>query len=65
MKKINALQGKKQNYVYIAPIFNTICKIFVGGNNFVWVVKGPYLFSLKYDPFNGGEMYKKEVLKFY
>lgn len=45
-------------------MYNTVSKIYIGGNNFVWVAKGPYLFTLKYDPFNGGEMYHKETLKF-
>lgn len=64
LNKISLMQAKKENYDYISKIYNTISKVFVGGNNFVWAVKGPYIFTLKYDPFNGGEMYHGETVKF-
>jgi predicted ribosome-associated RNA-binding protein Tma20 len=54
LTKLNIMQSKKDNYDYVEKIYNTVSKIFVGGNNFVWAVKGPYIFTLKYDPFNGG-----------
>lgn len=64
LTKLNILQAKKDNYDYVGKIYNTVSKIFVGGNNFVWAVKGPYIFTLKYDPFNGGEMYHRDTHKF-
>lgn len=54
LKKLNFAQAKKESYNYVAKVYNTVSRVYVGGNNFVWVAKGPYLFSLKYDPFNGG-----------
>ena len=54
LKKLNLAQSKKQNYNYVGKVYNTVSRVFIGGNNFVWVARGPYLFSLKYDPFNGG-----------
>lgn len=54
MKKFNLIQAKKESYDYISKVYNTSGKIYVGGNNFVYVVKGPYVFMLKYDSFNGG-----------
>lgn len=65
MKKLNNIQTSKENYEYVAKIYNTLGKVFVGGDNFVWVIKGAYIYILKYDPFNGGEMYFKESDKLY
>lgn len=59
LKKLNVIQAKKDNHNFKSKIYNTFSRVFIGGNNFVWVAKGPYIFSLKYDPFNGGEMYFK------
>jgi hypothetical protein len=56
-RKVVIQQGKKNVYNYVGKIYNTVNKIYVGGNNIVWVVKGSHIFKLKYDPFNGGEMY--------
>lgn len=43
---------KKESFK--AKVYNTVSKIFIGGNNFIWVVRGSYIFMIKYDPFNGG-----------
>ena len=61
-KKNSLLQFKKDEVNFVPTVYNTEHKIFIGGNNFIWVAKGSYLFILKYDPFNGGEMYHKDTI---
>lgn len=44
----------KKNKKFEEKVYNTLGKIHAGGNNFIWAVKGHYIFMIKYDPFNGG-----------
>lgn len=37
--------------------------MFITDRNYIWVVKGFYLFGLKYDPFHGGEMVLDKTFK--
>lgn len=61
-KKGSLLHLKKEDMEFVPKVYNTVSRIYVGGNNFIWVAKGSYIFTMKYDPFNGGEMYHQDTM---